>query len=99
MNFSERQGGSLGACRPACSYEREEIRMATQNGWVLAQLQSGRRLSSKDAVNAYGIQDLPKRISELRALGNKIESVRINGFNRRGMHTHWNVYFIKEVEQ
>ena len=68
----------------------------TQNQWVLAQLENGQRLSSRDSVIEYGIQDLPKRISELRQLGHKIESVRVNGTNRNGFHTHWNVYFLAE---
>lgn len=66
----------------------------SQNAWVLKQLQSGNRLSSRDAVLAYGIQDLPKRISELRQLGHKIEDCRVDGKNREGRNTHWNVYWM-----
>lgn len=67
----------------------------TQNKWVLDRLKSGERLSSKDAVVEYGIQDLPKRISELRRQGNEIKSCRVSGTNRRGQDTHWNVYWIE----
>lgn len=66
----------------------------TQNAWVLRKLENGERLSSRNAVIEYGIQDLPKRISELRQLGHRIESARVNGTNQHGMNTHWNVYWI-----
>lgn len=62
----------------------------SQNAWVLRQLESGAKLSSRNAVIEYGIQDLPKRISELRQSGHEIESERVNGENR----THWNVYWM-----
>ena len=66
-----------------------------QTKWVLSQLEKGERLSSKDAVIEYGVQDLPKRISELRQLGYQIESVRVYGLNRIGTRTHWNVYWME----
>ena len=69
--------------------------MKSQTSWVLAKLQLGERLSSRDAVVEYGIQDLPKRISELRKMGYPIESERVNGTNRYGMDTHWNVYWME----
>ena len=62
----------------------------SQNAWVLRQLENGVKLSSRNAVIEYGIQDLPKRISELRQSGHPIESERVNGENR----THWNVYWM-----
>lgn len=68
--------------------------MNTQNSWVLGQLKSGKKLSSKNAVIEYGIQDLPKRISELRRSGHEIESERIDGLNRNGTKTHWNEYWM-----
>lgn len=64
----------------------------TQRKWVLSQLEAGKVLSSKDAVLNYGIQDLPKRISELRREGHKIESERIDYVYADGRRTHWNVY-------
>lgn len=67
----------------------------TQNQWVLSKLEHGERLSSRDAVLEYGIQDLPKRISELRKMGHQIESVRVDGLNRHGIRTHWNLYWIE----
>ena len=69
----------------------------SQRNWVLAQLKAGKRLSSRDAVITYGIQDLPKRISELRRMGHKIESERVQGVNRNGLNTHWNEYWYVEV--
>lgn len=66
----------------------------SQNQWVLSKLERGERLSSRNAVIEYGIQDLPKRISELRQMGHEIESARVNGANRHGLHTHWNVYWM-----
>ena len=66
----------------------------TQNAWVLDRLQNGDMLSSKDAVIDYGIQDLPKRISELRKLGYAIQSQRVEGLNRYGFRTHWHLYWI-----
>ena len=66
----------------------------TQNAWVLDQLVNGAVLSSRDAVLHYGIQDLPKRISELRRDGHKIYSQRVSGENRNGFKTHWNEYWL-----
>lgn len=63
--------------------------------WVLSQLESGELLSSRDAVLTYGIQDLPKRISELRKMGYEIQSARVNGTNRLGLNTHWNLYWME----
>lgn len=59
----------------------------SQRQWVLDQLARGATLSSRDAVLNYGIQDLPKRISELRREGYPIESWRVNKDR-----THWNEY-------
>ena len=70
------------------------VLMASQTGRVLARLQAGEKLSSRDAVLNYGIQDLPKRISDLRAIGYEIESERVNGVNRDGSKTHWNEYWM-----
>ena len=67
----------------------------SQNQWVLSRLEGGEMLSSKDAVITYGIQDLPKRISELRKMGHEIHSVRVDGTNRHGMKTHWNEYWME----
>lgn len=66
--------------------------MSGQNAWVLKHLENGETLSSRDAVLNYGIQDLPKRISELRREGHDIESERVTGTNRHGRRTHWNLY-------
>lgn len=68
--------------------------MNNQNAWVLNQLKSGKKLSSRNAVIEYGIQDLPKRISELRRSGHEIESERVSGLNRNGTKTHWNEYWM-----
>ena len=67
----------------------------SQNKWILKQLESGWRLSSLDSVLEYGIQDLPKRISELRQMGHKIESMRVDGTNRHNRKTHWNLYWME----
>lgn len=64
----------------------------SQNAWVLKRLRDGQTLSSRDAVLEYGIQDLPKRISELRREGYNIISTRVDAANRYGMRTHWNEY-------
>lgn len=66
----------------------------SQNKWVLEQLERGNRLSSLDSVIEYGIQDLPKRISELRQMGHQIESERMSGTNRHGRNTRWKVYWM-----
>lgn len=68
--------------------------MLAQRNLVLAWLQNGQQVSSRDAVLTYGIQDLPKRISELRRMGYPIESRRVDGKNRMGGKTHWNVYWM-----
>ena len=70
--------------------------VSTQSRWVLSQLQHGKQLSSRNAVLAYGIQDLPKRISELRQAGYQIESIRVYGHNRHGKRTHWNLYWMED---
>lgn len=66
----------------------------SQNAWVLQQLKSGNSLSSYQAVQNYGIQDLPKRISELRRSGYQIESERVNTKNRFGGNTHYSRYWM-----
>ena len=66
----------------------------SQNAWVLRQLENGHRLSSRNAVIEYGIQDLPKRISELRTAGNRIESERVDYQYADGRRTHWNEYWM-----
>lgn len=66
----------------------------SQNMWVLRQLKAGKKLSSRNAVLAYGIQDLPKRISELRHSGYKIESVRVYSRKPDGRYTHWNNFWM-----
>jgi biotin operon repressor len=68
----------------------------TQSNWVLAQLEAGKTLSSRNAVLEYGIQDLPKRISELRRAGHRIQSIRVDGYNRHGGKTHWNLYLLEK---
>lgn len=68
--------------------------MESQNAYVLTRLERGERLSSLNAVLNYGIQDLPKRISELRSMGHEIESRRVEGKNRHGGRTHWNEYWM-----
>ena len=65
-----------------------------QNQWVRRMLESGATLSSRNAVLMYGIQDLPKRISELRREGMDIQSQRVNSTNENGMPTHWNIYWV-----
>lgn len=69
--------------------------MNSQASLVLSRLERGEQLSSRDAVLNYGIQDLPKRISELRRAGHEIRSERIEGKNRHGGRTHWNLYWME----
>lgn len=70
---------------------------SSQSQWVLSRLELGEHLSSRDAVINYGIQDLPKRISELRDMGYKIHGERVEGKTCHGGRTHWNLYWM-EVE-
>ena len=65
-----------------------------QGTLILKQLQKGVRISSRDAVLNYGVQDLPKRISELRQAGHNIQSRRVYGVNRYGHKTHWSEYWL-----
>ena len=65
-----------------------------QGTLILKQLEKGVRISSRDAVLNYGVQDLPKRISELRQAGHHIESRRVEGVNRWGHKTHWLEYWM-----
>lgn len=69
--------------------------MVSQKEIVLEALKQG-PISSRDAVLHFGIQDLPKRISELRRDGHEITSRRVDGKNRRGTMTHWNEYALCE---
>ena len=71
--------------------------MSRQNEIVLSRLKRGEKLTSLDAVVKYGIQDLPKRISELRAMGYKISDIREDGVNRYGFDTHWKVYWMPDA--
>lgn len=71
--------------------------MESQNKWVLNQLKSGERLSSLNAVITYGIQDLPKRISELRQRGVEIESETVYGVNRHGRKVRWCEYWLSDA--
>lgn len=71
----------------------------SQNNWVLTQLKAGKQLSSRNAVLAYGIQDLPKRISELRQQGHEIESCTVYHKTADGRRTHWNNYWIPQWKQ
>lgn len=73
--------------------------MESQSKHLLSKLMRGERLSSRDAVVNYGIQDLPKRISELRQCGYEIESAVISGINRHGRQTHWCEYWISETNR
>ena len=68
--------------------------VTTQSKWVLDRLEKGERLSSRNSVIEYGIQDLPKRISELRQAGHRIESATVSGMNRHGRRTRWAVYWM-----
>ena len=61
----------------------------TQKQRVLKALQDGIKLSSRDAVVNYGIQDLPKRISELKREGYEIFKSNVSR-----NHTHWCVYWM-----
>lgn len=66
------------------------VSYTTQRQKVLEALQDGIKLSSRDAVVNYGIQDLPKRISELRREGYEIQKTTV--WRNR---THWNVYWME----
>ena len=73
--------------------------MNSQASVVLTRLQHGEKLSSRDAVVNYGIQDLPKRISDLRKAGYRINGERVTGKNRHGGNTHWNIYWMESENE
>jgi len=59
---------------------------------VLEQLQSGLYLTSLDALRDLGIISFPKRITELRNMGHKIEQERITTkgkWGKKSVNRYW----------
>ena len=68
--------------------------MQTQQEWVLKQLQQGRKLTAKDAMDQYGIMQMATRIFELKQQGRDIESEMIAVHNRREQTCHVAQYYL-----
>lgn len=67
---------------------------------VLAHFEKKNTITSIEALRLYGIARLASVICELRKKGEKIVSVRADGFNKFGEPTHWTIYQkIKEPKQ
>jgi biotin operon repressor len=60
----------------------------SQNEIVLSHLQDGGTLTQEEAKNLYGIARLASRINDLRDMGYKIDSTRIDVLNRWGETCH-----------
>ncbi len=72
--------------------------METQNEWVLGQLQKGRRLTPKEAMDERGIMRLGARIYELR--NNNYPNIRtdiIPMYNRYGQVCYVAEYYFGGV--
>ena len=71
----------------------------TQHELVLEYLQNHKEgMTSLDAMNLYGIIQMPKRIWILRQEGYKIVSLEESGKNRFGDTVHYTRYVLKEGE-
>lgn len=70
----------------------------TQRMRIMRHLEAGKTLTSKQAMDEYGIMQLPSRISELRQRGEKIEKKTIRVLNRYGEEVRVTEYSLKEEQ-
>lgn len=67
----------------------------TQCERILRHMEDYGSISSREAMNEYGIMRLASRISDLKHLGYPIVSRTESGLNRYGETTHYSVYTIE----
>lgn len=60
----------------------------SQNSLVLRWLQAGHGITSRQAIDQFGITRLAARIAALRAAGNDIEASTVTVRNRYGKPVH-----------
>lgn len=68
----------------------------TDKEWILAQLQTGRKLTTWDCITERGCTRAPARIAELRNEGHAIKTTMISGTDRFGDPCRWGQYELKE---
>ena len=73
----------------------ERMVVQTQNEWVLEQLQKGRRLTPKEAMDERGVMRLGARIYELKQAGHFIATEMVEVSNRYGQTCHVAQYIYK----
>ena len=69
-----------------------------QENMVLIHLKSGRRLTSAQAFELYGITRLSAKIFTLRKKGYHIEKIKRTTINRYGNNSSYGEYYLVESE-
>lgn len=69
---------------------RKEPNVASQNGWLLRQLKSGRHISALHAVTEAGIYRLAARVHNLRSMGHDVKTHTVHLDGR-----YWAVYYME----
>ena len=76
----------------------EQRAKMTQHKRIMRHLRKYGTLTSMEAISLYGIMKLSTRVSELRARGERIETVMRKGLNRYGEPVRYAEYRITEQE-
>ena len=76
----------------------EQRARMTQHKRIMRHLRKYGTLTSMEAISLYGIMKLSTRVSELRARGERIETVMRKGLNRYGERVRYAEYHITEQE-
>ena len=91
----ERSGGS----RWEVGKMDEQRAKMTQHKRIMRHLRKYGTLTSMEAISLYGIMKLSTRISELRARGERIETVMRKGLNRYGEPVRYAEYHLQGNEE
>lgn len=68
----------------------------TQCDLIIDHIKKYGKISSKEAVDLYGIMRLPSRICDLKNQGYLFKKETALGIDRRGNKTHWTEYSLME---
>lgn len=71
--------------------------MQTNKDILLAYLQKGNIVTTRNAPDELGIADVRASIRDLRDAGIAIDDRWANGTNRRGRKTRYKEYFLRDV--
>lgn len=77
----------------------EQRAKMTQHKRIMRHLRKYGTLTSMEAISLYGIMKLSTRISELRARGERIETVMRKGLNRYGEPVRYAEYHLQGNEE